>query len=177
MPTFRLFKDFERNAKFTDEACEPDHSPPFFDGDYFDNEEYEDQGVCLNCLVTGLKVVDIGDYVRSKIEKNAPAALDAQRFVKELERTPPVPWIQYNDWAFCCGEPMQYRGEYSNDSDFNDSELKEIPQNLWSIVNDDGKQQAGSFEALQDSIENGMTACFIFKCLKCKRFEAVCQSY
>jgi uncharacterized protein CbrC (UPF0167 family) len=176
MVEFRFFRDFERNAKFTDEPCAPGHQPPFFDGTYFDGE-YEDEGVCLDCLVSGRKVVEIESYLRSKIEKYAQTQSDAARIIQELERTPPVPWIQYNDWPFCCHEPMQYRGEYSSESHFEDSELDEFAQNLWGMVDEQGKLQAGDFASLQGSIEDGMTACFIFKCLHCGRFAAVCQSY
>ncbi|MBI1923911.1 CbrC family protein [Candidatus Poribacteria bacterium] len=176
MLQFRRFHNVEQHAVFTENPCEEGHRPPFLDGDYFEGE-FDEQGVCLECLLTGRKVVVLDPYLRSKIETQAHTPAGAKRIIRELERTPPVPWIQYNDWPFCCGEPMQYRGEYSRDHLFADEELADFPQCLWEIVDAVGKQQAIDFESLQDSIADGITACFIFKCLKCHRFEAVCQSY
>lgn len=176
MKKFRLYNHLKKNAVFTDNYCDKGHKGPFLDGDYFDSE-YDGQGVCLNCLETGEKTVSIQKYMVLKIGKYTKSPQDVEQIIRELERTPPVPWIQYNDWSFCCNGPMQYQGEHSTDVQFKSNDLKEFPEMLWEIADENGKKQAGNPDALLASINNGFTACFIFKCQKCSRFEAVCQTY
>ena len=174
MVEFKYFKDFKRNAIFVDTPCDKGHESPFLDGEYFDGN-YEDQGICVECLIKGRKVVHIQKLLRDNLYKCV--ADNADRVIWELERTPPVPWIQYNNWPLCCSDAMQYRGEYSTSNTFDDDELYGMPDVLWNIIDEIGKLQANNYKSLIQSLNEGMSACFIFKCLKCGRFEAVCQSY
>jgi uncharacterized protein CbrC (UPF0167 family) len=174
MSEFRLFYDVAMNAVFTDKPCEEGHLPPFLDAEYFDGG-YEDEGVCLECLRSGSKKVSMNTYIKAKIK--ICAGESAALIINELEQTPPVPWIQYNDWPLCCGDAMQYRGEHSRQSIFIDDELKGFPDNLWIIADEHTRKQAVDHGSLEASIRRGMTVCFIFRCMKCGRYQAVCQSY
>jgi uncharacterized protein CbrC (UPF0167 family) len=176
MIEFRYFNDVEKNAALTKNACDPGHSGPFLDGNFFNND-FEDQGVCLDCLVKGRKRVKVDGYLKSKISKHVGNQADRAKIIAGLERTPPVPWIQNNDWPFCDADAMQYRGEHSVEKRFADKEFDFTPAKLWSILDENSRAQAGDPQSLLDAVADGLAACFIFRCLHCGRFEAVCQSY
>ena len=36
----------------------------------------------------------------------------ANEEIEILKYTPPIPWVQFNDWKVCCDDYMQYIGEW-----------------------------------------------------------------
>ncbi|MCM1118874.1 MAG: CbrC family protein [bacterium] len=63
--------------------------------------------VFRDCSLADKKAeVDVPEYIQNRIMNNRTAKTD------ELRYTPPVPWVQYNDWPVCCDDFMQYMGEW-----------------------------------------------------------------
>ena len=50
--------------------------------------------------------IDIPDYIQNRIKDNASSKIEI------LKYTPPIPWVQFNDWQVCCDDYMQYIGEW-----------------------------------------------------------------
>lgn len=168
---FRYFNDPIKNAVFTDVECQSCGSKEYcLEGEYFDRGD-EVVSVCLDCLMLGKITVDIPGYVKDKIDE------DKQRGkkIKDLERTPPVPWIQYNDWPVCCSDFMCYLGEWEKEdlNNFSNGDGKKL---VFSILDNDTRNRINDEDVFWEDIGE-YTALFVFKCTNCNRMKANAQSY
>lgn len=108
MNIFRYLSDVAANAVFTDQPCRFCSSgKDCLEGVYFDTPGTD--SVCLECLKQKKVSVPVPPYVRRQIKQNEPEKTAL------LMQTPPVPWVQYNDWPACCDDYVQYIGEWTKE--------------------------------------------------------------
>jgi len=144
------------------------HLQKCLDGAFFERPEIV--SVCLDCFEKKKAFVDIPSYITDKIKE------DVDRKTFTLKYTPPVPWIQNNEWPVCCDDYMVYIGEWSQD-DFNNAALdgngkalleKLLAKYLKNIVE--------NYEILWDDI-GYETAAYVFECGICGKKTVICQDY
>lgn len=169
MNRFKYYSNPETNAVFTNRLCRfCSSSRECLEGVYFDVPGID--SVCLECLEQKKVSVPVPQYVKQQIRQNEPVKTAL------LMQTPPVPWVQYNDWPVCCDDYMQYIGEWTREDFQNEALNGDGIGLLRAILRDDLAAQTDDFEVLWDSIGDD-TAVFVFRCLVCGKLIAVCQNY
>jgi uncharacterized protein CbrC (UPF0167 family) len=183
---FKYFSNPLKNAEFTDEKCQSCGSDEYcLEGVYFDKGD-EVTSVCLDCLKKGIVTVDIPEFIQERIKSHLHETFPSKdekeiellyhSLLRELERTPPVPWIQYNDWPVCCGDFMQYIGEWKREDFNNAAEDRNGKNFIISILDDFTKSKIDDVDVFWNDIGE-YTAVFVFKCLQCDKLTAIAQSY
>lgn len=169
---FKYFEDPFKDAEFIDEEeCQSCGSRKHcLEGEYFDFEE-EVISVCLDCLMEGKLRVNIPDYIKDRV-----TGKEKEEKVSELEKTPPIPWIQYNDWPVCCNDFAKYLGEWNREDFNNQSEDGNGLSYLLSILDQSMKGVIVDSQIFWEDIGN-YTAIFVFECLCCSKRIAIPQSY
>lgn len=184
---FRYFDASEKNAEFTDTPCESCGSDEnCLEGVYFDELDFDRESVCLECLVQGKITVHLSDYLIDKLKRhiklmnptlqNKEVLKAVNQQVEELKKTPPIPWIQSNDWVICCGEFAKYIGEWSQ------KDLNEASKNndglayFLEILEQDYKDRVDDSDLLWDDLGN-QSAAYVFECLNCSQRIANWQNY
>lgn len=125
IPEFKYFNNPMKNAEFTDVQCQSCGADGnCLEGEYFDRGDNV-ISVCLNCLSKGKITVKIPEFVRKRLivhlketeykQNKSQVKEKADSLIEELEKNPPVPWIQYNDWQVCCGDFVRYLGEWGKE--------------------------------------------------------------
>jgi hypothetical protein len=116
MAEFRYFPSFPRGARFTTEPCYFCGRTPTLDGVWLDfDDDFDDPPpVCVDDLVAGRVRVAIPQWVRDALAcavHESHPEWDATRQsnyvterTEELAHTPPVPWIQENEWPVCADD-------------------------------------------------------------------------
>jgi uncharacterized protein CbrC (UPF0167 family) len=175
IPAFKYFHNPLHNAAFTDKECQFCGSHEYcLEGVYFDRGD-EVESVCLSCLQAGDVTVNLPDYVIQKIA-SVQDENSANESTETLRRTPPVPWIQYNDWVVCCGDFGRYIGEWDRDKLIQESPDGDGMKYLISLLDEFSLIRVQNSERLWKSIGVD-TAVFVFECLTCGKRKAVVQSY
>lgn len=169
MKEYKYYMDVLLHAGFSTEKCQfCGATENGLEGVYFDNPKIS--SICLRCFEEKKGNVYIPGYLRNKIKNSV------NEKVAELEYTPPVPWIQYNDWQICCDDFCQFIGEWTRE-DFINAAGKEnsidffksmLCMETYSLIDDINEL----WESLGES-----TAAFVFQCVKCNKKIVVCQSY
>jgi uncharacterized protein CbrC (UPF0167 family) len=174
-PNFKYFDDPHSNAEFTDHVCQVCGSKEHcLEGEYFDRGD-EVVSVCLSCLQQGKVTVNIPDFIKRKIE-SVQDSKETIKSIDALSKTPPVPWIQYNDWAVCCGEFGRYIGEWSADKLMQQSQDGDGMMYLMSILDEFSAEKVQNPELFWQTVGRN-TSIFMFECLSCNKRIAVAQSY
>lgn len=168
---FKYFNNVMKHAEFTDgENCQSCNSSEYcLEGIYFDQDEVT--SVCLECLQDGIIKVNIPNYVLDRM--NGPGK---ESKIKELEKTPPVPWVQYNDWPVCCNDFTKYLGEWEKRECDTFSNNGDGLNYLLSILEPSSKQKIQDVAIFWESIGNFIIL-FVFECLHCMSKVAIPQSY
>lgn len=187
---FKYFSDYKKNADFTNEPCEIcGSSKDCLTGIYFEFEEkmYENiDSICLNCFLKNNFKRDIPDFLKNNLIKSLQKIsqdknmeeiiLEANEKIKELEKNPPIPWIQNNDWQICCGDFCNYIGEWGQDEFNKNSPDGDGKKYLMEILNDFDKSRVVNLDYFWEEIEID-TAVFVFKCNYCNKYIATVQSF
>lgn len=169
MREYKYFFNVKRDAAFTKKQCEfCGGTENCLEGVYFGDNSTE--SICLSCLDNKKASVDVPVYVRERIIKNQISKSDI------LKYTPPVPWVQYNDWQVCCDDYMQYMGEWQQRDFINNSVDGDGINMLEKILDKDTREKVDDIKTLWDDLGYD-TVAYIFKCRACGRITAVCQSY
>lgn len=181
---FRYFPNYKKEARFTDQPCEVCGDRPCLAGVYFGITDGP-EAVCLNCLVMGKVVVDIPTYLKNQLEESVkivnPGWQEEQTktyiggVVEALSRTPPVPWIQNNNWPVHHGDFCRYLGEWSQARLAQEAPDGDGKTYLMSIL--EAPDEVGDPEGLWESIADEWTAVFVFECFTCNKRIAIEQSY
>jgi hypothetical protein len=181
---FEYFPDYRQWAKFTDEPCNGCGQADCLEGIYFGGPSSL-TSVCLECLVAGRISVQIPSHVKATLEKSIQEtfpdqSLDQlQQLISErldkLSMTPPVPWIQYNEWPVCEGNFCRYIGEWDQLHLTKDAPQNNGLQYLMSLLTD--PETIGHPDDLWASIESEISVVFMFECLESSRRIAVIQSF
>jgi uncharacterized protein CbrC (UPF0167 family) len=183
---FKYFHDFLNNTEFKKEPCDNCGRTPTLAGVYFGGDR-ELNAVCVDCLVSGQVTVHVPRYLIKRLRENVKVShpdwsevlveSKVDQAVSDLSRTPPIPWIQNNDWVICHGDFACYLGEwkqYRLISEAPDGDGKEY---LFSLLNPTDRPGRDSLEDLWESVAADWTAVYVFQCLKCFRRFAVVQMY
>ena len=167
MRKYRYFKDVRNNASFTDIPCDfCEANEDCLDGVYFEDGKLD--SICLECFQKGKAKVVIPSYISSHINE------DALKKTKELSETPPVPWIQYNEWPICGDDYMTYIGEWGQ-AQFNEFSPDGNGYSLFGmILNDEVSEERKQY--LWNNLGR-FAAAFVFVCSKCGKQTAVVQEY
>lgn len=177
--SFKYSPYWRKVAPWRDD-CDCPEDDPCIEGIFFDDPDV-DEGVCLSELLSGRVKVSIPNYLRQHLiqslqasgKKTSEEYLDAA--IDELSRTPPVPWIQHNEWPVCCGDFCQYLGE-----------LRKLPEEiepiveattLWEVTEETSRQKFTDAQSLWKCINSDWCSGFLFECAVCKKRVVVIQSY
>ncbi|MCK4261153.1 MAG: CbrC family protein [Halanaerobiales bacterium] len=183
---YKYFDNVLKNAEFTEEKCQVcSTEKKCLEGEYFDQGS-EVTSVCLECLNKGMITVDIPQFIKDRIYLHIEGNLVSKskeeieklstQLIETLSKTPPVPWIQYNDWPVCCCNFAKYLGEWNREDINNNSTDGDGKKYLMSILDDFTKSKVDDIDILWDDIGQ-YTAVFVFECIECSKRIAVCQSY
>lgn len=184
---FKYFQNPEKNARYIDEPCEVCGSNNLcLNGTYFDHYEDELESICMDCLVQGKVVVKFPNFLYTRIydevKKENQNSTEEQiknkidTIFSVLEKTPPIPWIQYNDWPVCCGDFMTYLEELGRDN------LNLMATNgdgkslLFDLLDEETKSRVEDLEALWNDLEDYDIA-YHFKCEKCGKERVIIQNF
>lgn len=184
---FRYFDNPQENAEFEEEPCEIcGNNNNCLSGAYLDTSESEIESVCLGCIVAGKVKIEFPKHLRVRLFdeikrfnktitiEEAESKID--KIFEELEKTPPVPWVQYNDWPVCCGDFMKYIGEWEKDDFIKNSEDGDGKNYLSKLIDEKTKARIDSLNVLWDEIGE-YTIAFAFECISCKQISIVLQDY
>ena len=128
MSTFRYFPGFPEGAVFDTRPCHFCGTVPALDGAWLDFEEdYDDPPpVCIEDLLADKARVARPNWVSHELANRVAArhsdwsAEQQERYVaertSELAHTPPVPWLQENEWPVCSDDYAKYAGEITRDT-------------------------------------------------------------
>jgi uncharacterized protein CbrC (UPF0167 family) len=138
-------------------------------------------------LVEGRIRVAIPDHLKVELDESIkstfPLLDDQHRLdllelrIEVLSRTPPVPWIQNNNWPVSNGDFCRFLGEWSEDDLTEKSPDNNGKSFLWSILDTNCRNRRSSVDDLWNEIVYGTTAIYVFECLLTKKLIAVDQSY
>ena len=169
MRQYDYFKNVEKNAAFTEKKCQfCGEDKNCLEGIYFEQPDLK--SVCLSCFDKRVVGVDIPDYLKKKVHNNSEIKID------KLTYTPPVPWVQFNDWQVCCDDYMQYWGEWTQEDFVRESNDGNGIEFFQSLLSEDFKNQVDDINVLWDDLGND-TVAFVFYCPTCNNKRVVCQSY
>ena len=118
-------------------------------------------------------VVDqVGTRGRVHGVRSAVLGHRVEQAVDILSRTPPVPWIQENEWPAHCGDFCRYLGEWDQ------ARLTAAAPDgnglafLWSILPQASRARRDRDE-LWEELGNEWAAVYVFECLTCGKVMAV----
>jgi uncharacterized protein CbrC (UPF0167 family) len=183
---YKYFDNVLKNGEFTDERCQVCATKEnCLEGEYFD-QDYDVISVCLECLNKGLITVNIPQFIKDRIYSQIENNLHGKSkeniekttnvLIEMLSKTPPVPWVQYNDWPVCCNDFARYLGEWNKDDIINKAPDGDGKKYLLSILDDFTKSKVDNIDILWEDIGK-YTAVFAFECIECSKKIAICQSY
>lgn len=169
MNKYKYFQNVKKNAVFTEQPCQYcGKSCDCLEGVYFERNNVE--SICLDCFVNEKNSVYIPDYIRNKVVN------DSINKVKELSYTPPVAWIQNNEWPVCCDDFMKYMGEWEKENLIEESNGKDVVEFFKSMLAPEMINRIDDIEILIDDL-GYESAAYVFKCIYCNKIVIVCQDY
>jgi len=186
VPNFKYFKDFLKNATFTDIKCDLCSATDYcLEGEYFDNDEMY-QSVCIKCLLEGKAIVKIPGYIIKNLEisiksnnnnlSDVEIKKNVENKIYELSKTPPVAWIQFNNWPVLNGDFARFIGEWGKDEIINNTIGNDPKEYLKSILDELSLKGIDNFDIFWDDIGDN-TAVYVFESIDSLKLIAVSQNY
>jgi hypothetical protein len=183
---FRYFPDYKRWARFSTEECKCENNALCLQPAYFDDSNVK-HPVCVTDLVKG----NVRVRIPSRLQGQLKASLEgrypqwtiseieqaATTLIEELSRTPPVPWIQGNEWPILDGDFCRYLGEWNLQKwneltiDGSGAEL------LWSSLEPSCHERRNDVDDILKEMEAGWTVIYVFESMSSQQMIAVDQSY
>ncbi len=127
MSIFEYFPTFPEGAQLRAEACEYCGRTPAIPAVRLKRAPGEEnaQAACADCLRAGRASARIPQWVQRELaqavdvahpdwSQNQRADLVASR-IDKLAHTPPVPWLQNNEWPICGDDFARYIGELTRE--------------------------------------------------------------
>ncbi len=127
MLEFKYFPDFAKEAVFDPRGCAFCGRVPALAGAWLDFDEYYDDppAACIDDLIADKARVDIPRRLQERLAQavhashpdwdgEQVAAYVASR-TDELAHTPPVPWVQENEWPIWVDDYAVYVGQLIRD--------------------------------------------------------------
>ena len=126
MTQFRYFPAYPQGAQLGDDACDLCGHRPAITGIRLGLRMDEPRNVCADCLAADKVAASIPQWIQQDVRDAvdrlhadwsamARADLVAAR-VYELAHTPPVPWLQNNEWPLCGDDFAIYQGELTQEA-------------------------------------------------------------
>jgi hypothetical protein len=182
----KYFVDFKKNAVFSNEQCDICGSNDnCLEAEYFDNDE-DFRSICLKCLLSGKQLVNIPSYLKNKLIENIKQVdkrisdkiinEKVENILDELSKTPPVPWVQFNNWPVYNGDFMKYIGEWNKEDFIKNSSDKNGKNYILSLLDEQIKKQIDDMDAFWDDIGEN-TIVFVFESIDKSKRQAIVQSY
>lgn len=169
MKKYKYFADVEQYAFFTKTPCQfCGNESNCLEGIYFDRENIE--SVCMSCFEKMKACVEVPSYIRRRVN------IDSATKIEQLKYTPPIPWVQYNDWQVCCDDFMTYIGEYDQDAFSNKYGVEGTVELFESMLSKDTHGKVDDINVLWEDIGYN-TVAYFFMCSHCGKTLIVCQSY
>lgn len=168
---YKYFYNVKKEAAFTENKCQFCGSKEdCLEGIYFNQDNID--SVCLRCFAEKKAGVDIPDYIQKRIK------YDPNKKIQELKYTPPIPWVQYNDWQVCCDDYMKYIGEWEQEEfiKVSENESKNEIEFFREMLNGDTLKKVDDINVLWEDLGYD-TVAYVFKCSICGKRTVVCQSY
>jgi uncharacterized protein CbrC (UPF0167 family) len=177
MGIFRYFPDFPEGADLRDTPCILCDRRPAIPEIRLGFGRGLEGAVCATCIAEGKATVRVPSWVQSELEagvtRTHPEWSDQEHVryvserVNELAHTPPVPWLQDNDWPVCDDDFAMYRGEVTRDRlEQRYGSVREAKARLREILLDavpDWEQDDAAIEAEWNQLADWL-AIFAFSC-------------
>lgn len=169
MRKYYYYSNVMENAIFTEKPCQfCGTKEDCLEGIYF--EQSDIKSVCLSCLDEKKIGVDVPIYIQKRIKNDVSSKTEV------LKQTPPIPWVQFNDWQVCCDDYMKYIGEWEHENFVNES-IDGDGINLLKHLLDEGTlSKVDDINVLWEDIGYD-TVAYVFECPNCGGKKVVCQSY
>ncbi len=169
MKKYKYFDNVKKNAVFTNQHCQfCGACNDCLEGVYFEKNGIE--SVCLECLSKLKASVFIPNEIQLKVKN------DRDKKVSELSFTPPVAWIQNNEWPVCCDDFMEFIGEWDKEEIIRQSENENYVIYFEKMLEKETLNRIEDLETLIDDLGYDSVA-YVFRCVCCKKLLAVCQDY
>lgn len=167
---YKYFEDVFKNARFINTRCDLCGSDKnCLNAIYFDlNCNIE--SVCLSCLDNKKIGVNIPDYIKKRIVN------DKNKKTDELKYTPPVPWVQNNDWPVCHDDFMVYIGEFTKDDIIHLAQNQNEIEIFKRMIAPNLQERIIDYDVLLNNLGN-TTIAFAFRCSICKTIRIILQDY
>lgn len=168
MKKYKYYENI-KNAVFTEQPCQFCGSQnDCLEGVYFERKNID--SVCAQCLEKEKTSVYIPEDIQQKIKKNKDEK------IKELSLTPPVAWIQCNEWPVCCDDFMKYVGELEKSDLIEQSSDEEYIDYFKNMLSDEMLARIDDIECMIEDLGYDSVA-YTFKCLCCGKTTVICQDY
>ena len=169
MHKYKYFNNVKRDAAFSENPCQfCGSTQDCLEGVFFGRLDIE--SVCLECFAEKRAYVEIPAYVQRRVKVNS------SRKINDLMFTPPIPWVQHNDWPVCCDDFMQYIGEWEQEEFDGFSNDKKGIVLLEELLAEVTRSRVDDITVLWDDLGYD-TVAYVFKCPQCGKMLVVCQSY
>lgn len=182
--TFLYFPIYPEGVRLAKAGCKDCNREECLEGVYFDvSPAWE--AVCIEALVRGAQTVNIPLYLVGRLRASVAETYSdwpkprqdehVSAAIQTLARTPPVPWVQANNWAICHGDFCAYLGEWGQSRLNQGSQSGNGKEYLRSII--EQPELIHDFDSLWEDIDSGWAVIYVFECLTCQRRIGVDQSY
>ena len=177
MSQFRYFPTFPEHADLRDRPCVYCGRAPSIPGVRLNSGPESSQPACADCLAIGKAAVKIPKWVITDLERavstthpdwsvDRQATYVAER-IDELAHTPPIPWLQNNEWPVCGDDFAVYEGELTRENlEQRTGDLERAKDTLHSILSQtvpNWEQDAQALEGEWSELGNYL-AIFAFQC-------------
>lgn len=122
---FKYFPDFPAGADLTSDPYSYCGRAPALPAIRLGFGTGANGSICADCLAKGMATVNVPSWVQrdleSGVDRTHPDWSEQQRSryvserVNELARTPPVPWLQNNEWPVCGDDFAEYNDEVARE--------------------------------------------------------------
>lgn len=127
MSQFRYFPSFPEGATLTEEVCGYCGVSPAISEAWLSDAGSDDtkKPACAECLREGRATTRVPSWLERDLARGVDAthpnwtaekrAALVRHRVAELGHTPPVPWLQNNEWPICGDDFALFEGELTSD--------------------------------------------------------------
>lgn len=179
MTSFDYFPTFPGGAQLREEACSFCARSPAIPAVRLKLQASEEKpkAVCADCLRIGRARTEVPTWVERELTNAVRAAhpeWDSDEVARHvasrvdaLSHTPPVPWLQNNEWPACKDDFAVYRGELTRDTLLGEyGSVARAKEALDSVIKEVRPEWTLDEEALGTAWEQlgNFVAIFVFQC-------------
>jgi hypothetical protein len=183
--SFRYLSRPEQNIAFSEIECQCGFIP-CLDTTWFNQPDLP-ESVCIDDLVSGKVHVEIPQWIveelRTSVKTYHPewneSEIDHDVILKtdELSRTPPVCWLQSNEWPIRNGDYCRYLGEWRLEKWVELYPDVKIDELVWGLLDQKSRMAWKLKEHFHESLLSGWTVTFVFQDISTSDIVVIDQSY